>query len=65
MANNPTKLRVKLKHGIIVQGATEPKGTDQTYGKIGDVVDLDIWTGRHLINCDMAEEVQNKSGSKA
>ncbi len=63
MASNPTKLRVKLKHGIIVQGATEPKGTDQTYGKIGDVVDLDIWTARYLINCDHAEEVTSKKSA--
>ncbi len=63
MASNPNKIRVKLKHGIVVSGATEPKGDDQTYGKPGDLVDLDIWTGRHLINCDMAEEVTAKKAA--
>ncbi len=64
MASNSNRKSVKLLHGIVVKGATEPKGSDQTFGAIGDVVDLDIWTAQHLISCGHASEVEPKSASK-
>lgn len=61
MANpSPTRMKVKLLSGIILQGATEPRGEDQKYGETGQVVDLDIWTAKHLIVCGKAEAFVQK-----
>jgi hypothetical protein len=44
---NPNTLKIKLNRGIVVAGATEPRG-EPTYGKPGEVVELDTWTARYL-----------------
>lgn len=49
MANTvPNILKVKLNRDVLVSGATEPRGTDQVYGKAGQVHEFDRWTAMHL-----------------
>jgi hypothetical protein len=50
--NNNGRMKVKLTHGIV----TGPG----TMGKVGDVVEFDIWTARHLIVADRAVEYKGE-----
>ena len=47
---NPATLKVRLLHGAIVQGASEPRGT-AVYGKSGEVHELPRWEAMHLVQC--------------
>ena len=43
---NPATLKVKLLHGTIVEGASEPRG-EAIYGKVGEIHDV-----VHAMNAD-------------
>jgi hypothetical protein len=44
---NQNRLKVKLFRGVVVQGATEPRG-EPTYGKPGEIHEFDRWEALHL-----------------
>jgi len=44
---NPANLKIRLLHDSIVAPATEPRGV-ATYGKAGEIVEMDRWTALHL-----------------
>jgi len=56
--------KIRLLHDTIVAPASEPRGV-ATYGKVGDIVELDRWTALHLCQCHeefpRAELVKAKS----
>jgi len=43
-------LKVKLLHDTIVAPAAEPRGV-ASYGKSGEIHELDRWTALHLCHC--------------
>ncbi len=48
---NPARIRVKLLHDCIVEGASEPRGV-AVYGKAGEIHDLPKWEALHLCHCN-------------